>query len=335
MNKSLIHTDPSNFLFSYEQQESLLNAKFWTERQLLALCLGVVPKKYGDRDDCAPEDERGNAYKSISGGIDNGSGALYATKNPNADAGARSYGEVWNIEPIHAAKWITSEFQNFPKFPEWLLSELQSRYEKQVANRQTKGYFTLDEAVESIAEQEKMDDAVREKLLKNLLDDARNGLITVRDLDTGIAPISLQAVCRFREVVFRKDVDEWAAAKKAPWQWGAPPSPAPVVADEIAFDMVATRQELIDAFGKFTGMNLAWFDNLKDSPKLKAARKYNGQGGRHSAEPLFCPFEVMQWLADPKRKKGKPLNDATAWRLLKESFGKVYNQYSIGEPDAN
>jgi hypothetical protein len=107
----------------------------------------------------------------------------------------------------------------------------------------------------------------------------------------------------------------------------------PVVANEIDFSVVATREELIDAFGKFTGMNMTWFNNLTDAPKLKAARKYTGKGGRHSAEPLFCPYEVMQWLADPKRKKGKPLNGTTAWRLLKSSFGKVYNQYSIGDPN--
>jgi len=115
----------------------------------------------------------------------------------------------------------------------------------------------------------------------------------------------------------------------------ATPSLAPVVADEIAFDMVATRQDLIAAFGKFTGMDKTWFDNLNTSPKLKAARKYTGRGGRHSRGPLFCPYEVMQWLTDPKRKKGTPLSDTTAWRLLKGNFGKVYNLYSIGDPNAD
>jgi hypothetical protein len=113
------------------------------------------------------------------------------------------------------------------------------------------------------------------------------------------------------------------------------PQVAPVMAEEIAFDMVATRQQLIDAFGTFTDMSLAWFDNLNDSPKLKAARKYAGQGGRQKAEPLFCPYEVMQWLADSKRKKGKPLSNTAAWRLLKSHFPKVYNQYSIGDPNTD
>lgn len=109
----------------------------------------------------------------------------------------------------------------------------------------------------------------------------------------------------------------------------------PVLVDGIDFTMVATRQQLIDAFGTFTGMDKSWFDNLTTSPKLMAARKCKGQGGRNRAEPLFCPYEVMQWLADPKRKKGKKINETTAWRLLKSHFPKVHNQYSIGDPSAD
>jgi hypothetical protein len=113
------------------------------------------------------------------------------------------------------------------------------------------------------------------------------------------------------------------------------PIPATVVAGEIDFSLLATRKQLIEAFGAFTGMDIQWFDNLTHAPKLEAARKFKGQGSRHSAEPLFCPYEVMQWLADPKRKKGKPLVATTAWRLLKRHFPKVYNHYSIGDPDAD
>lgn len=113
----------------------------------------------------------------------------------------------------------------------------------------------------------------------------------------------------------------------------SPAESAPVETDEFDYTVVATRAELIEAFGKPTGMDKSWFDNLTDSPKLMAARKFTGQGGRHGAEPLFCPYKVTQWLADPKRKKGKPLTDTTAWRLLKSQFPKVYNRYSIGDPN--
>ena len=102
---------------------------------------------------------------------------------------------------------------------------------------------------------------------------------------------------------------------------------------ETDFTVLATRTQLIEAFGKFTGMNKAWFDNLTDVPKLRAARKYKGISGRRYAEPLFCPYEVMQWLIDPKRRKGTKLSDLKGWSILKSYFPNVYNTKSIGDPN--
>lgn len=99
------------------------------------------------------------------------------------------------------------------------------------------------------------------------------------------------------------------------------------------FEMLATRQQLIDAFGSFTDMNFQWFNNLKDTPALRDARQFTGQGGRgHIAEPLFCPFAVMRWLTDPKRKKGRSITEDTAWRMLETHFSKVYNANSVADP---
>lgn len=110
-------------------------------------------------------------------------------------------------------------------------------------------------------------------------------------------------------------------------------SQAANVATEIDFGMLATRQQLIDAFGPFTGLNMSWFDNQTDKPALWNARRIDGTSGRKSTQPLFCPFAVMQWLIDPKRKVGRPFsNDETAWRMLKTHFPKVYAANSIGDP---
>jgi len=101
------------------------------------------------------------------------------------------------------------------------------------------------------------------------------------------------------------------------------------------FSMLATRDQLIDAFGRFTDMDASWFNNLKDTPALLTARKVAGQGGRgHIAEPWFCPFEVMQWLADSKRRKGRKLSAEKAWGLLEKNFPKVYNARSVADPRA-
>lgn len=101
----------------------------------------------------------------------------------------------------------------------------------------------------------------------------------------------------------------------------------------IDFGRLATRSQLIEVFGPFTGMNGTWFKKLDDVPGLKAARKYRGQGGHgHVAEPLFCPFQVMLWLTNPKRKKGSELGVVKGWELLELHFSKVYCEKSVGDP---
>jgi hypothetical protein len=105
-----------------------------------------------------------------------------------------------------------------------------------------------------------------------------------------------------------------------------------VQAKAIDLSVLAGPGQLIAAFGKFTGMDASWFDNLTDTPRLLAARKVTGTGGKHYTPPLFCPFEVMQWLIDEKRKKGRKVSPDKAWQLLQSNFEKVYNTRSAGDP---
>jgi hypothetical protein len=102
----------------------------------------------------------------------------------------------------------------------------------------------------------------------------------------------------------------------------------------IDTSMLATRAQLIAAFGTFSGMNIAWFKNLKDVPALLDARKVDGRGQRgRSVEPLFCPMEVMNWLMDPKRKKGRKFHsDEKPWELLERHFPMLYSKHSAGDP---
>jgi hypothetical protein len=99
------------------------------------------------------------------------------------------------------------------------------------------------------------------------------------------------------------------------------------------FSMLATREQIIQAFGSFTGMDMSWFSNLKDAPALRKARKVQGQGGRGMPlKPYFCPCEVMQWLISPKRKKGRGLSTEKGWSLLQRHFPKVYEKHSAADP---
>lgn len=99
------------------------------------------------------------------------------------------------------------------------------------------------------------------------------------------------------------------------------------------YSMLAHPVHLIEAFGSFTGMSENWFKNLKDIPGLKAARKFVGSGGRNYQSPLFCPYEVLKWLLNPKRKKGRPISAEAGWRRLGLHFPKVYTAHEWDAPD--
>lgn len=122
-------------------------------------------------------------------------------------------------------------------------------------------------------------------------------------------------------------------ASKLPIDTAPAQTPAPEQAAKPDITLMATRKQLIDAFGAFTGMDIQWFNTIKDTPALLAARKVTGQGGRgHIAEPLFCPFEVLQWLIDTARRKGRPLGPAKGWELFEGHFPRAYAAFSVGDP---
>lgn len=126
--------------------------------------------------------------------------------------------------------------------------------------------------------------------------------------------------------------NSWLKRKGYLWEWKPAASFAPPVNAGPDYSILATRQDLIDAYRAITGMDMTWFDNLKNSPKLQKARKVLGKAikGR-SIEPLFCPYEVMEWLIDKKRRKGRPMLSDKAWEILEKRFPKVYNIYSLGD----
>ena len=109
--------------------------------------------------------------------------------------------------------------------------------------------------------------------------------------------------------------------------------PGPVTEEPPPLDdysALATREQLVAAYGRFTGMSMKWFDNVTDTPALLAARKVDGVGARGSTtQPMFCPWEVMVWLANTKRKKGRQFQSADKpWELLERHFPAAYAKHS-------
>lgn len=145
--------------FSEDDRHRFVNAQYWSERDLLALCLGVPI--YADRADIAPEDERNNVRERISHAIR--SGDLPAERDPTSDQGAAAvYGGMWRIEPARAVRWALGQF---PKFPEWLArSQLRQIYAMQEAEKQAAGRYTLREAAQAIANAGERFEAMEKRL---------------------------------------------------------------------------------------------------------------------------------------------------------------------------
>lgn len=108
---------------------------------------------------------------------------------------------------------------------------------------------------------------------------------------------------------------------------------AKMVSNGIDRSLLATPDQLINAFGRFSGMDSSWFQRLDNTPGLKNARKIRGQSKHgQSLPPMFCPFEVCQWVADQTRKKGRKTTAETAWRLLESHFKSVYEKHQHLDP---
>jgi hypothetical protein len=199
--------------------------------------------------------------------------------------------------------------------------------------RQGKGFFTLDEAAHVLAEL--LGNVSPETMLKSMLDAARNSKLVIRHAATQLP------IAPTRDLVFPyahvkiADIDKWLETQGVDYRFPEVQK-KPVESDNaIDYSALATRQQLISAFGTFTGMSEEWFDNITDKPKLLAARKVVGKSRKGEiVVPLFCPYEVMLWLIGSKlRAKGaKKISLDTGWRLLQRHFKIAYELVSKNDP---
>lgn len=128
---------------------------------------------------------------------------------------------------------------------------------------------------------------------------------------------------------------KWLLSEEAQRSAGAT-AEAPVDLDEqFGMGLLATPEQLVGAFGSLTGLSKKWFDSVRDTPGLLAARVRPGRGQRGAwFPPLYDPMKVMLWLLDKKRKKGRQFhNDDTAWRMLEHHFPNVYAKNSAARGD--
>ena len=231
--------------------------------------------------------------------------------------------------------------------------EVVARVEEQIA-RQASGFFTLAEAAHILANANAGCD-VRDLIQRMMAAivgrtaETPKGRRLPRELGSKNPALEGADSLAFLWVASPEDIDEWLAGSEMRVPYRFPkateaepaagsqpraeqaPDEAPPLED---YSALATRAKLIAAFGTFTGMDMAWFASLKDTPALLKARKVPGVGARgKTREPLFCPWEVMLWLADPERKKGRPFhNTGKPWQLLEAHFPAAYVKHSMGDP---
>lgn len=213
-------------------------------------------------------------------------------------------------------------------------------FEERIARRRV-GRYSLIEAA-ALVEAEAGEDFSR--MLDDLAIAAVSGELRVHERDrkaTYRATAVSSNAAKFLETT-ASQLNAWLAQKHPliSFRFQDPP-PASALGMQLAeatgtpidLSRLATRQQLITAFGAFTGMDDSWFNNLKDSPALLSARKVKGSGGRgHIAEPLFCPLAVMLWLTSQNRKKGRALGVDKAWEILEKHFPNVHLDNSAADP---
>ncbi len=108
--------------------------------------------------------------------------------------------------------------------------------------------------------------------------------------------------------------------------------PGDVPVERIRYEILASRTELIEAF-HYYGVEMKIFKCLKDRPGLYAAYRIKGKGQKGKVtEPMFCPFEVMNWLVNKGIKGQRRLEGFMGWHILETKFPNVYAEKSIGDP---
>ncbi len=96
--------------------------------------------------------------------------------------------------------------------------------------------------------------------------------------------------------------------------------------------LLENPKDLLAAFDPW-GLKPAWFNDLSKHPWLNEAKKIPGKPGRGGFAALFCPYEVMQGMANESRKSR--LTEQRGWDILEKNFPRVFANFEIGKPDFN
>jgi len=197
----------------------------------------------------------------------------------------------------------------------------------------TAGFYPYTKAAREIADHEGESEGLRrhwtEKMLRAILD----GELPSYDHNGRLLGVGSTKTATVLHIVAKDDVKAWLKQANDKTEWTPIQASSGSLSTTSDLTVLATRKQLIDAFGQWTGLRKGWFHNLKDRPALKKARKVKGIGGKNWTEPMFCPYEVMDWLCNGRRRSGRKLREEKGWEILERVFPKVYDARSNMRPD--
>lgn len=190
------------------------------------------------------------------------------------------------------------------------------------------GFYPYTKAASEIADHEGESEGLRRHWTEKMLRAILGGELPSYDHKGGLLGVGTAKASTVLHIVAEADVNAWLKQANHKIVWTPIQASSGSLSTTSDLTVLATRKQLIDAFGHWTGLCMKWFHNLKDRPALKKARKVKGVGGKNWTEPMFCPYEVMDWLCNGRRRSGRKLREEKGWEILERVFPKVYEARS-------
>lgn len=173
----------------------------------------------------------------------------------------------------------------------------------------------------------------RREASRQLIEALKLYALHLNDVDARLIAAALAVPDIAENAVTELLADQSGPSKADSAQSADPDEAAPDLGSSkiIQYDLLATRDQLLDAFQSW-GLQPAWFKDLRSHSWLKAARTCKGQGQRgHVVEPLFCPYAVMIGLVNHIRGRTR-MSPEKGWEILERRFPLVYGAKAIADP---